>query len=132
MDWGKLISYFYIKLCLFLLGTDVCISTLCFHMLTIRSDQGGSWNLFSNNNANKIYKLTLVFDDKYSFTANKGSKHPIYKTTNIYLFYFVTNKSVSTLDPPSLLTLRDVNIPHCWIQDFSHSQLRIFLYQRDP
>ena len=38
----------------------------------VRSDQGGSQNLFSGKNVNKYSHGTLVFDDNQCFGTHKG------------------------------------------------------------
>ena len=58
---------------LFLIGTDVCSSFLVSLAIIVRSDQGGSRNLFSEyENANKPFHVTLVVDDSNDFSAHKG------------------------------------------------------------
>ena len=58
---------------LFLIGTDVCSFFLVSLAIIVRSDQGGSRNLFSEyENANKHFHVTLVVDDSNHFSAHKG------------------------------------------------------------
>ena len=93
-------------MCLFLIGTDVddlkfLCQLLClfiyywyiffdfisiFSQFHVRSDQGGSRNLFSiiQNHANKLSDVTLVSDDRKPFRAHKGSKHQGYN--DMYVF----------------------------------------------
>ena len=63
---------------LFLIGTDVYSYLIVSFVKVIRSDQGGSRNLFSEN-ANTSFHVTLVFDDSEHFRAHKGSNHKSYK-----------------------------------------------------
>ena len=42
----------------------------------VRSDQGGSQNLFSWNYENKYSYVTFVCDDHKQFGAQKGCNHP--------------------------------------------------------
>ena len=77
--WGKqsekiFMQYNYEYLCVdcFLIGTDVYLISLFFNLIIVRSDQGGSRNLFSTQNVNKTTNVTLVFDDN-NFSAHKGT-----------------------------------------------------------
>ena len=50
------------KVCEFLFGTDESLYIQCFLVISIRSDQGGSWNLFSWNLTMQInYLMLLLF-----------------------------------------------------------------------
>ena len=52
-----------------------------FKVIVVRSDQGGSRNLFSiqkYKNENKSFHVTLVSDDSQHFGAHKGSNHKSY------------------------------------------------------
>ena len=72
-------DYEYLCVELFHIGTDVLLISLLFTILIVRSDQGESRNLFSQNtkNANKTIELhvTFVFDDCSNFSAHKGSNN---------------------------------------------------------
>ena len=56
-----------------LIGTDVWLLVSVLFEIVVRSDQGGSRNLFSEyENANKPFHVTLVIDDSKHPSAHKG------------------------------------------------------------
>ena len=79
-NWGKRIEIFYetvdVDFFFFFLVAKY-VSYLIFQTISIvRSDQGGSRNLFSViDYENKYFNVTLVLDDNQYFRAHKGSTH---------------------------------------------------------
>ena len=76
-NWGKRIRIFYetMDVDFFLVAKYVSNSNLQTISI-VRSDQGGSRNLFSViNYENKYFNVTLVFDYSQQFRAHKGSNH---------------------------------------------------------
>ena len=65
--------FMYDNMCVFVFGTDVKIFSINFHTNSVRSEQGGSRNLFFDNE-NKPSDVTLDFVDFFQFSAHKGSK----------------------------------------------------------
>ena len=55
----------------FLYGSEYVSYSLILISSSVRSDQGGSRNLFSKY-ANKDSNVTFVLDDKQQFSAHKG------------------------------------------------------------
>ena len=67
-----------------LIGTAVSLIFYNFYQLIVRSEQGGSRNLFSDyEHANKPFNVTFAFDDN-QFSAHKGRTYHNYN--NKYLF----------------------------------------------
>ena len=67
-------------MCVFLIGTDVCLFNLSSPHIVVRSDQGGSRNLFADTKheyENKPFNVTLVLDDN-QFSADKCSNDQNY------------------------------------------------------
>ena len=79
-NWGKRIEIFYETVDVdffFSFLVAKYVSYLIFQTISIvRSDQGGSRNLFSViDYENKYFNVTLVLDDNQYFRAHKGSTH---------------------------------------------------------
>ena len=78
--WGEILdltlTMCYV-LCYFLLVLMYTLYLIVSFVKVVRSDQGGSRNLFSEN-ANTSFHVTLVFDDSKHFRAHKGSNHKSY------------------------------------------------------
>ena len=71
-----------------LIGTDVCLIFYNFDQLIVRSDQGGSRNLFSDyEHENKSFNVTLAFDDN-QFSAHKGKNYHNYNHNNLKYICF--------------------------------------------